>query len=233
MSRLGRVGAWSLLAACSWTDPAPSSPCPDDMAHIPAGVAVIGSVRGGPDYYRPREEIPHEGYCIDRYEWPNQEGELPRADVSWDEAVAACQDVGKRLCSDLEWERACRGPEGRRYSYGEQRDPRACNTPIQGSGPKDGDAPIAPSGSFPRCVTPEGVYDLNGSLSEWVADPWSGRSEPFNEDAVVDPATWRTLRGGTMWFLTFYGQECMSRHGHRKASFRNMDDGFRCCRDAQ
>jgi sulfatase modifying factor 1 len=206
--------------------------CPDDMVAIPAGVAVMGIDGRGPDYYRPRREIQQEGYCIDKYEWPNKEGELPQSNVSWDEADAACREVGKRLCTELEWARACRGPEGRKYSYGNQRDPMACNTPIQGSGPGKHPAPIKPSGAFPRCVTPEGVYDLNGSLSEWVSDPWDGGPEPFNREATVDPETWRTLRGGTMWFSTFSGQECMSRHGHRRSTFRNIDDGFRCCRDA-
>ena len=91
--------------------------------------------------------------------------------------------------------------------------------------------PSTKAGGWERCRTPEGVYDLNGSVSEWVADPWTGGPEPFNPEARVDPETWGTLRGGTMWSGTFYGQDCTSRHGHA-GHFRNIDDGFRCCRDA-
>ena len=72
------------------------------------------------------------------------------------------------------------------------------------------------------------MYDLNGSLSEWTSDFWDGPPEPFNAEAKVD-AHWFTLRGGTMWNRTFYGQDCSSRHGHRR-SFENMDDGARCCK---
>ena len=91
--------------------------------------------------------------------------------------------------------------------------------------------PLAASGSHEGCRTSEGVYDLNGNLSEWVSDGYQGAPEPFNRSATPDPATWRVLRGGTMWNLTFYGQECLSRHGH-EVTFLNMDDGFRCCADA-
>lgn len=219
-----------LLAGCGLGEP-PAPTCPSDMVLIPAGTTVVGTDERGPDYYQPRQEVAHAAFCIDPYEFPNKKGERPATEHSWEMADQACRDVGKRLCSSLEWGRACRGPRGRKYAYGHQRDPTACNTPIQGSGPGNGKAPVAESGAFPRCVTPEGVYDLGGNLSEWVSDPWSGRAEPFNKAAVVDPATWRTIRGGTMWFSTFYGQECMSRHGHEKSSFKNVDDGFRCCAD--
>ena len=205
--------------------------CPEGMVLIPAGTAVVGTDERGPAHYVPKRLVEHGAYCIDRYEYPNQEGERPATEYSWDRANDACRGIRKRLCTSMEWGRACRGVEGRKYVYGNQRDPLACNTPIQGSGPGKGKAPVSVSGAFPRCVTPEGVYDMGGNLSEWVSDPWTGRPEPFNKDAVVDPATWRSIRGGTMWFSTFYGQECMSVHGHHKTNFKNVDDGFRCCAD--
>ena len=170
------------------------------------------------------------GFCIDKYEYPNQEGEYPKGSVTWEEAVSLCEKQGKRLCSSAEWELACRGTQGRLYSYGNQYDMSRCNTPIDGSGPQGNRPPFARSGSYENCKSPEGVYDLNGSLSEWVSDPWSDFPEPFARNATVDPKTWRTLRGGTMWSHTFYGQDCTSRHGHKKTKWKNMDDGFRCCK---
>ena len=170
--------------------------CPADMVRIEAGPVVLGPESRGPDYYRPQVIEQQAAYCIDVFEYPNQKGVMPTTNYSWEEADTACRSIGKRLCTSREWARACRGPEGRKYSYGTERDPKACNTPIQGSGPGRAPAPVAASGAFPQCVTPEGVYDLNGNLSEWVSDPWSGRAEPFNRGARVDPASWRTLRGG-------------------------------------
>ncbi len=61
-----------------------------------------------------------------------------------------------------------------------------------------------------------------------MSDAWSEFAPPFEPDVVVDPATWRTVRGGTMWNETFYGQDCTSRHGHPRTD-KYEDDGFRCC----
>ena len=203
--------------------------CPDDMVPVSGGTVVVGFGMPRHAWMEAERSVHLNGYCIDRYELPNEKGAVPLANLSWSEARAACAKVGKRLCTAAEWERACRGPSGWRQSYGAQRDPTACNTPIDGSGPGVNDAPIAASGSHPRCKSAEGAFDMNGNLSEWVADPWTGPPEPFNTDATVD-GTWHTVRGGTMWNRTFYGQDCASRHGHGDG-VRFQDDGARCCRD--
>ena len=200
------------------------------MVFIEGGVTTVGFPQPLQQWMEPQRQLQLSPYCIDRYEWPNQAGAMPSGWLTYDEAVAACDSVGKRLCSSAEWERACRGKAGNRYCYGRQRDASACNTPIDGPGPGQGPVPVAPSGSYERCHSEDGVYDLNGSLSEWTSTPWTGRPEPFNPQATVD-SDWFTLRGGTMWNRTFYGQDCSSRHGHHRA-FENMDDGARCCRAA-
>ena len=215
------------LPACGLGELVRDPVCPDDMVHIPGGATTIGFPRPLQRWMEPARVVELSPYCIDRYEWPNKAGALPQGWLTWDRAKAACEGVGKRLCTSAEWERACRGPTGNRYSYGRQRDATACNTPIDGSGPGRGPVPLAASGAYERCRSAEGVHDLNGSLSEWTADPWTGDPEPFNAEATVD-ANWFTLRGGTMWNRTFYGQDCSSRHGHAR-TFKNMDDGARCC----
>lgn len=199
------------------------------MVHIPGGQTTLGGARarGG---LRGPTPVTLRAFCIDTYEFPNQAGARPKAHVTWPQAQAACAEAGKRLCTEDEWERACRGPENRRYSYGDTRDAARCNTPIAGTGPGPEGPPVAASGAHPQCRTSEGVYDLNGNLSEWTASGYAGPPEPFNRAATTDPATWRVVRGGTMWSETFYGQDCLSRHGHDDA-FKNMDDGFRCCAD--
>lgn len=223
----GFMGGWVLLLLSGC--PEAEVRCPQGMVMIPAGPARLG-VDQPRVWQETSRTVSLHAYCIDTYEYPNVAGEPPQAQVTWDDANAACLSIGKRLCTAAEWERACRGPEGRMYAYGETRDATACNTPIEGGSP----GPVPPktkSGGWSRCQTPEGVFDLNGSLSEWVSDPWDGEPEPFNRELTVNPDTWRTLRGGTMWSQTFYGQDCTSRHGHQ-TSFHNIDDGFRCCQDA-
>ena len=206
-------------------------PCPDGMVRFESTSFTMGEQHANQPWHEQAHPVEVDAFCMDVYEYPNREGEMPRSEISWVDAEAACQSEGKRLCSSSEWELACRGTTQRRFSYGSERDASRCNTPIEGSGPGQGPIPLQPIGSFPDCVSEEGVHDLNGSLSEWVADPWDGPAPSFQPDAVIDPETWRTLRGGTMWSQTFYGQNCTSRHGHPKEGWTNNDDGFRCCRD--
>ena len=57
--------------------------------------------------------------CMDEHEWPNRPGEHPDVMVRYVEAKAACEAVGKRLCTEFEWETACEGPEVLAYPYGD------------------------------------------------------------------------------------------------------------------
>ena len=210
--------------------------CPEGMASFDAVSFTLGVSSPSRPWHQAALAATVEPFCMDQYEFPNKKGEYPQHSVTWEEARDLCQSTGKRLCSSAEWELACRGTEGRMYSYGQHRNRQTGNTPIEGPGPQGKIVPYTRSGEKEGCTTPEGVYDLNGSLSEWVSDPWSDFPEPFARNVVphgtpVSPDNWRTLRGGTMWSHTFYGQDCTSRHGHRLSGWKNMDDGFRCCQD--
>jgi eukaryotic-like serine/threonine-protein kinase len=203
------------------------------MVLLDGGTFVDGEDSPSEGWHKAAKTLSLDSFCIDIYEYPNQKGKMPKGNVSWEEAQQLCQAQGKRLCQSAEWGRACQGTTRNKYSYGQIYEASKCNTSISGSGPGVGQpAPVKPSGLFKECKSPEGVYDLNGSLSEWVADPWSDFPEPFNPTATPSAETWRTLKGGTMWSQTFYGQDCTSRHGHHYTEWKNVDDGFRCCKDA-
>jgi formylglycine-generating enzyme required for sulfatase activity len=64
--------------------------------------------------------------CVDRYEAPNREGAAPLVMFTFLEAEAWCASRGKRLCGDDEWTRACAGPEGWTYPYGDTHEPGVC-----------------------------------------------------------------------------------------------------------
>ena len=212
-----------LLISCSAQ---PS--CPDEMVYIPKSTILIGDKEPLKTWQIPQQKITVEGFCIDKYEFPNRKGALPRFNVSYTDAKATCESLSKRLCFDSEWTRACRGVNGRRYSYGETKINGACQTNMKRDATE---TKMSPSGNFDQCVSPEGVYDLNGNVAEWVFDAFPHPSSPNfqkNPRALKKMQGWRMLRGGTAWSETHYGQDCTSRHGH-ETEWVKTDYGFRCC----
>lgn len=177
----------------------------------------------------------HKHFCIDRFEWPNRAGELPRSMASWNDAKASCQSIGKRLCGDTEWTLACEGPERQPYPYGDgyTRDDTACNvdkpyiwpSPERLYDPKTSMEELArldqrePSGARTSCVTPYGVHDMTGNVDEWVLNV-SQNAQPFASG----------LKGG------YWGPvrtRCRPMTTAHEESFRYYQTGFRCCENPQ
>ena len=170
--------------------------------------------------------------CMDTYEWPNQEGVVPVVMARFVEAEAACAAAGKRLCTEFEWEMACEGPETLPWPYGYRYDAAACNTaktyrPVSEAKLASGDAAVRgaetkrawqgePSGSFPRCKSASGVFDLTGNVEEWVQ---TSRPEwPYRS----------ALKGG-YWSKPWAG--CRGTNESHGPEFRFYEVGFRCCKD--
>lgn len=197
--------------------------CPDDMLAVPGGsfrsgatAEEVGASLEWPEtWHRPRPPAEREvgPFCMDRYEYPNVAGERPRVLVRHGEAADLCAARGRRLCTEDEWTRACVGEDARLYPYGTTWEPGRCLDDVEVGHPEA----LLPSGSRPGCVSPYGVADLQGSVSEWV------------QDAHADYPGMRVLRGGTMW-TAIYGRGCMARHAHEAhGGPTHDDDGFRCC----
>ncbi len=151
----------------------------------------------------------------------------PVVGVSWFEARAYCRWLAAqtgspfRLPTEAEWEAAARGTAGRRYAYGDTADPLACNaaeTRLQRP---------SPGGVFVAGDTPEGVSDLTGNVSEWLAGGRGG--DPANGDRDPDPAADATvlaaLRGGS-FAEAAAAQACATRRT-KLAAVRVKDLGFR------
>lgn len=194
--------------------PPPSAPAPiKGMAWIEPGALVAGTP---PDEY-PRiadEEIPGEqvmlkGFYIDVFPYPNEEGAIPLTGVSQPEAQGLCEEGGKRLCTELEWERACKGPRNTRYEYGDAYRPDRCGT---GAPPS-----MRPSGYKVGCKSEFGVHDLHGGVWEWTSSPW-GRG--VSRELVG-------LRGGNAPAGELVGR-CANAIGRPPGS-KSGTIGFRCC----
>jgi hypothetical protein len=93
-------------------------------------------------------------------------------------------DMGWDIPNTRQWEKACRGPDGRAYPWGDDQDDRAAWL-IQGSRPRTVTA------ARMRDLSPYGVYGLAGNVSEWVRGP----SEQGN---------WHFLKGGNYKLDSLY-----------------------------
>ena len=100
-------------------------------------------------------------FCVDVYEYPGG-NTMPRTDISFADAGRICAARGERLCTESEWERACRGRGGASFPYGQAFDPTRCNTKGPSGEP-------APSGKFTQCRSAAGAYDMSGNVAEWVS----------------------------------------------------------------
>jgi len=154
----------------------------------------------------------------------------PASEVTWDGARLYCRWRGARLPTEVEWEAAARGREGRRYPWG--NEPPDATRAVFGRGAGE----TSPVGSLPAGATPEGVFDLAGNLAEWTSTQyWPYPYDPRDGREDLGEASERITRGGDHVYdsspeaLTTTFREGYSRafdRGHRHI-------GFRCARDAR
>ena len=149
-------------------------------------------------------------------------GVEPARGVTWYEASAACEKAGKRLCTEEEWLTACTGsppvdenndgvfskdtPVGRQHVYGEHYRDGWC-----ADGRKKGEDAGLLTGNYPNCGTPEGVYDLEGLMKEWVG-------------ASPDRAA---LKGGS--YYSGSSARCAYFKDDQAPDSTEEAIGFRCC----
>ncbi len=153
----------------------------------------------------------------------------PVVGVSAHEADAYAAWCGARLPTEAEWEKACRGDDGRLYPWGASWVDDACG--MRGYGPR-GTVPI---GTFPRGRTALGVSDMVGSVWQWCRDVADDGESPGDSDPWVDPDDYddeapRVTRGGA-WNTLRWSVCATSRNAYPPAAqFSNL--GFRLAEDA-
>jgi serine/threonine protein kinase len=127
--------------------------------------------------------------------------------------------VSYRLPSELEWEVAARGTDGRRYTWGEVFWPQAARL-AQGYGALSNLQvdQARRRGQFGD-ESVFGVWDMTGSQAEWVADTFNGRAEE------------RVLRGNA-WALQPVGLEAAFRTSG-PADYFHATTGFRLALDVR
>ena len=163
--------------------------CPDDMEHIKIG---------------------ETSFCMDRYEWPDKKGVVPKSYVSVYQAMDTCAGAGKRLCTSDEWTMACTGPYGWKYPYGPSYELYACVT---------NDTTVRKSGAKSECRGYFDVFDMSGNLAEWTSTRSSRNRQFYN----VMGGFWESGKQSGC-FDARYSYFPQNRHN---------PVGFRCCKDAE
>ncbi|MBX3184162.1 MAG: formylglycine-generating enzyme family protein [Polyangiaceae bacterium] len=186
------------------------------MVWIPPGALVAGTPASvyprAAEAEMPGEQVILKGFYIDEYPYPNEQGAIPLTNVSQAEAASHCEEQGKRLCSELEWERACKGPKNRVYEYGDEYRPEVCNT---GAAPR-----MLPSGMLFGCRSEFGVRDLHGGVWEWTGSLYGRGASPEGPKLG-------TLRGGNATSGEVVGRCANS--ASSPVERRAGTVGFRCC----
>ncbi|WP_437608650.1 SUMF1/EgtB/PvdO family nonheme iron enzyme [Sorangium sp. So ce834] len=174
---------------------------------IPAGKLVAGSTPGDkgrdPALEPALLDVELGGFTIDRYLYPNDPAQPPLTGVTRARASELCEQAGGRLCTELEWERACKGPEGTPYAGGAAWDPACAKAPAS-------------------CASGFGVLGMGAALREWTASDVAPIENLQPKAAAV--------RGATA-SASSVDHRC-ARRAAVDPGASGDDIGFRCCHGA-
>ncbi len=192
----------------------------DNPAYRPEAIA-LGHWQDGM-VWRARHIYRADGTMVGEPDWarePNQSGwptdlaNGPIMGICWYEARAFVRWLEKRwrhdgliaattqldLPSEVEWEKAARGVDGRTYPWGNDFDGNRLNW--------FGHMLMAPTpiGSFPNSASPYGVEELVGNLWEWtrsVFEPYGNNYQGGTDFAsAVAPDVNVAIRGGAYFSI--------------------------------
>jgi hypothetical protein len=179
-------------------------PLAGERVEIPTGSFEAGSVPGT-DGRKPQIEqligaVELGAFQIDRLPFPNDPNIPPLTRVTRAEAVAKCAERGARLCTELEWERACKGPNSDEYSTGARFEATCSKQPND-------------------CASGFDVLAMGVALREYTASDVLAAGTGASRGAAVKGADAHTQKSA---------HRCAAREIVPEGE-RAIDLGFRCC----
>jgi formylglycine-generating enzyme required for sulfatase activity len=226
------------------------------MILIPAGSFMMGSTNE-PDeaperkvivssFYIDTYEVTHEQYATflmatgrrAPLDWtdgkmPEKLAKYPVVNVTWHDAAAYATWAGKRLPTEAEWEKACRGSDARVHPWGDSATGKKTASGADAQDKSHPEGRTFPVGSFPDDVSPYGVMDMAGNAWEWTSD-WY-KPYPGNDQFDVEYGNkYKVIRGGGG--IALYQAKATRRCADRARSlpYSTHDAlGFRCVQDAK
>ena len=206
---------------------------PKGMVYVASGNFIMGSEYGDPDE-KPVHTAFTQAFFIDAYEVSNEEffkfdssfkfsdtKKSNAAIVTWSQANAYAKWAGKRLPTEIEWEKAARGVDGRIFPWGDTFDNSYVVWDQRNSRGK----------SIAKPESPYGCFDMAGSVWEWTADwyqPYPGNEKTMEQYGEK----YKVMRGGS----NFNNQSFLrtsQRYYLLPEDLRAYPVGFRCVKDVK
>ena len=189
---------------------------------------------------KPRHTRRVKAFLIDKYEvtnaeykkfrsshwFPPEKADHPVTGISWHDAGAYADWAGKRLPTEVEWEKAARGTDGRKWPWGDVFERDRCNL----------GSDTAPVGAYAGDKSPYGALDMAGNAQEWTASPFLAYPGNSSGNVAFDPEK-KVVRGSyyggndflarcSMRFCALPGEP-----GKKPEGLNYAYIGFRCAMD--
>lgn len=198
-----------------------------------------------------RREVYVDGFTIDKYEVTNrqykrfvdetryhrlpdhwEDGKIPPGEedqpvtfVSWYDTQAYAKWAGKRLPTEVEWEKAARGTDGRRFPWGMEFARDKANT-WESWGGRTGRAMQV--GRHKEGQSPYGVHDMAGNVMEWTGTTIKRYARSRSGDGQEETLPLILVRGGA-WSSDAKDAQTFSRVV-TEPYIRSGGVGFRCAK---
>ena len=202
---------------------------PEGMVYIPAGEFIMGHKE------EPRTRlgitVQSHAYLIDRFEvsrerykkfrvehsFQPKSATYPVTHVSYSDALEYCQASGKRLPTEIEWEKAARGTDGRKWAWR-----------IFVDHPNNGFSGFLsePVDKREEWISPYGVYGMGHNVWEWIGEDYTYAGQPEK-----DRDRFKIIRGGLLQtHITIKSSPTYFRNWMAPESKLNFI-GIRCAKD--